>query len=108
MPNTDYGKAIVESLKLQTTLSNPKLALTVFMPEDKVRPRRARCKGGEDTEGRECEAVWPARAAALPPNATPARSWAGAARRPGSGARAAAAWRGGGAHPGRALALSWR
>jgi hypothetical protein len=36
-PNTNYGKTIVEALKLQTTLSNPKLALTVFMPEDKVR-----------------------------------------------------------------------
>lgn len=35
-PNTNYGKEIVEALRLQTTLSNPKLALTVFMPEDKV------------------------------------------------------------------------
>ncbi|KIY99359.1 hypothetical protein MNEG_8601 [Monoraphidium neglectum] len=34
-PNTNYGKQIVESLRLQTTLSNPKLALTIFMPEDK-------------------------------------------------------------------------
>ncbi|GBF97275.1 hypothetical protein Rsub_09966 [Raphidocelis subcapitata] len=34
-PNTNYGKQIVEALKLQTTLSNPKLALTVFMPEDR-------------------------------------------------------------------------
>lgn len=34
--NTNYGKAIVEGLKLQSTLSNPKLALTVFMPEDRV------------------------------------------------------------------------
>lgn len=36
LPNTNYGKEIVASLKLQSTLSNPKLALTVFMPEDKV------------------------------------------------------------------------
>jgi hypothetical protein len=35
-PNTNYGRQIVEGLKLQTTLSNPKLALTVFMPEDQV------------------------------------------------------------------------
>ena len=36
-PNTKYGRAIVDALKLSPTLSNPKLALTIFMPEDKVR-----------------------------------------------------------------------
>ncbi len=36
-PNTKYVSGIVDALKLGTTLSNPKLALTVFMPEDKVR-----------------------------------------------------------------------
>ncbi|KIZ02598.1 hypothetical protein MNEG_5360 [Monoraphidium neglectum] len=35
VPNTNKGKMIVDGLKLQPTLSNPKLALTVFMPEDK-------------------------------------------------------------------------
>jgi hypothetical protein len=35
-PNTNHGREIVEALKLQATLSNPKLALTVFMPEDQV------------------------------------------------------------------------
>jgi hypothetical protein len=35
-PNTNYGRRIIDTLKLQTTLSNPALALTVFMPEDQV------------------------------------------------------------------------
>ncbi|GBF89782.1 hypothetical protein Rsub_02952 [Raphidocelis subcapitata] len=33
-PNTNYGREIVQTLKLEPTLSNPKLALTIFMPED--------------------------------------------------------------------------
>lgn len=42
-PNTKYGRQIVEGLKLQATLSNPNLALTVFMPEDKVCARARGC-----------------------------------------------------------------
>jgi hypothetical protein len=37
IPDTDYGKSIIDTLKLQATLSNPKLAITILMPEDQVK-----------------------------------------------------------------------
>jgi hypothetical protein len=65
VPNTNKGKMIVDGLKLQPTLSNPKLALTVFMPEDKVREGGA-AVGNQSTQRQqppaqhehECERVW--------------------------------------------------
>lgn len=52
-PNTDYGRQIVEALKLAPTLSNPKLAITVFMPEDKVGgAARQRSSGRQQHGGR--------------------------------------------------------
>lgn len=49
-PHTNYGRQIVEGLKLQSTLSNPNLALTVFMPEDKYFDALARKLGVAPTQ----------------------------------------------------------
>jgi hypothetical protein len=37
-PSNSYSIKIVETLGLQATLSNPKLALTMLLPQDEVRP----------------------------------------------------------------------
>lgn len=39
LPKTEYAKEIIGTLKLEGTLANPALALTVLMPEDQVRAR---------------------------------------------------------------------